>query len=185
MGHPTAVRLRGSTIRGSCCPWSECHPTRPPTSAPLLHRNDGAGLDHHAGRWPTGPVWPQGAGSTVPVRLVDDDLANSLANGGRLDITPVGGRFAPTRRRPDGAVGRALCLAIDPDLLITVNAMTAATSCPARRGHQLPGTPARRHRPGRRIQLAGSIGTLVHRTCVTAAAFCRRPGCLRRVVIEG
>ena len=44
-------------------------------------------------------------GGTIPVRLVDDDLANSLANGGRLD-TLLGSAELVTSRDvdPDGAV---------------------------------------------------------------------------------
>ena len=65
-------------------------------------------------------------GGTVPVRLVDDDLATSLASGGRLDILLSAAEVATSHDvDPDGAVSRALCLAIDPDLLVTVNAMTA------------------------------------------------------------
>lgn len=65
-------------------------------------------------------------GGTIPVRLVDDDLATSLASGGRLDILLSAAEVATSHDvDPDGAVGRALCLAIDPDLLVTVNAMTA------------------------------------------------------------
>lgn len=65
-------------------------------------------------------------GGTIPVRLVDDDLAGSLASGGRLDILLSAAEVATSHDvDPDGAVGRALCLAVDPDLLVTVNAMTA------------------------------------------------------------
>lgn len=62
-------------------------------------------------------------GGTTPVRLMNDDLAVSLAAGGRLDGLLAA---AETAVGPDAAgVDRALCLAIDPDLLVTVNAMTA------------------------------------------------------------
>lgn len=64
-------------------------------------------------------------GGTTPVRLMDDDLATSLAPGGRLDTLLGAAEFATsTPVDPDGQVTRALCLAIDPDLLVTVNAMT-------------------------------------------------------------
>lgn len=65
-------------------------------------------------------------GGTAPIRLIDDDLAGSLATGGRLDtlLTAVDFATSPTVD-PGGEVGRALCLAVDPDLLVTVNAMTA------------------------------------------------------------
>lgn len=121
------------------------------------------------------PVGPGAPGGTVPVRLVDDDLANSLANGGRLDILLSAAEFATNREvDPDGAVGRALCLAIDPDLLITVNAMTGGyvVSDSPDRAAQLPGTPTH---PGTGQAAASSwldrLRTLVHRTCVTPLPF--------------
>ncbi|BCI56189.1 hypothetical protein NIIDNTM18_54670 [Mycolicibacterium litorale] len=65
-------------------------------------------------------------GGTAPVRLVDDQLAASLAPGGRLETLLAAVDFATSPAvDPGGDVGRALCLAIDPDLLVTVNAMTA------------------------------------------------------------
>ena len=65
-------------------------------------------------------------GGTTPVRLMNDDLAVSLAGGGRLDTLLSAAEFATSPAvDPDGQVARALCLAIDPDLLVTVNAMTA------------------------------------------------------------
>ncbi|MGK2866951.1 MAG: hypothetical protein ACSLFA_10000, partial [Mycobacterium sp.] len=64
-------------------------------------------------------------GGTTPVRLLDDELAGSLAAGGRLDTLLSAADFATSAPvDADGAVSRALCLAVDPDLLITVNAMT-------------------------------------------------------------
>ncbi len=87
---------------------------------------------------------PGAPGGTIPVRLVDDDLATSLAAGGRLDILLSAAEVATSHDvDPDGAVSRALCLAVDPDLLVTVNAMTAgyvvsdSSDGPAQR----PGTP--------------------------------------------
>ncbi|MGI9125665.1 MAG: hypothetical protein ACR2JM_13085, partial [Mycobacterium sp.] len=66
-------------------------------------------------------------GGTNPVRLMDDDLAVSLAAGGRLDALLGAAEFAtsPGAIDPGTGVDRALCLAVDPDLLVTVNAMTA------------------------------------------------------------
>lgn len=109
-------------------------------------------------------------GATIPVRLVDDDLATSLAAGGRLDILLSAAEVATSHDvDPDGAVGRALCLAIDPDLLVTVNAMTAgyvvsdAPDGPA----QMPGTPTH---PGMGQAAAtewlNRLRALAHRTCV-------------------
>ncbi len=65
-------------------------------------------------------------GGTTPVRLMNDDLAVSLAPGGRLDTLLSAVDFATSAPvDPGGDTARALCLAIDPDLLVTVNAMTA------------------------------------------------------------
>ena len=66
-------------------------------------------------------------GGTTPVRLMNDDLAVSLAPGGRLDTLLGAAEFATSPGAIDPATGvdRALCLAVDPDLLVTVNAMTA------------------------------------------------------------
>ncbi|WP_414826522.1 hypothetical protein [[Mycobacterium] zoologicum] len=70
-------------------------------------------------------LMPGAAGGTVPVRLIDDDLATSLAPGGRLDALLSAAEFAGSAAVEGGrAVNRALCLAVDPDLLVTVNAMT-------------------------------------------------------------
>jgi hypothetical protein len=64
-------------------------------------------------------------GGTTPVRLIDDDLATSLAPGGRLDTLLSAVDFATSPPvDPGGEVRNAMCLAVDPDLLVTVNAMT-------------------------------------------------------------
>ena len=64
-------------------------------------------------------------GGTTPVRLIDDDLATSLAPGGRLDTLLSAVDFATGPQvDPGGQVRNAMCLAVDPDLLVTVNAMT-------------------------------------------------------------
>ncbi len=109
-------------------------------------------------------------GGTIPVRLVDDDLANSLANGGRLDTLLSAAELATSRDvDPDGAVGRALCLAVDPDLMVTVNAMTGGyvVSNSADGPAQLPGTPTH---PGTGQAAATTwlnrLRALAHRTCV-------------------
>ncbi|EUA07923.1 hypothetical protein I546_4928 [Mycobacterium kansasii 732] len=109
-------------------------------------------------------------GGTIPVRLVDDDLANSLANGGRLDTLLSAAELATSRDvDPEGAVTRALCLAVDPDLLVTVNAMTAGyvVSDSSDGPGQLPGTPTH---PGTGQTAAtiwlNRLRTLAHRTCV-------------------
>ncbi len=109
-------------------------------------------------------------GGSIPVRLADDDLATSLATGGRLDILLSAAEVATSHEvDPDGAVGHALCLAVDPDLLVTVNAMTGgyvvsnSPDGPA----QLPGTPTH---PGTGQVAATTwlnrLRALAHRTCV-------------------
>lgn len=68
---------------------------------------------------------PGAPGGTLPVRLIDDDLASSLAPGGRLETLLSAAEFATSPAVDDtGALNRSLCLAVDPDLLVTVNAMT-------------------------------------------------------------
>lgn len=63
--------------------------------------------------------------TTEQVRLVDDELATSLASGGRLDGLLSAAEFA-TRDTVDRdhALRDSMCLAVDPDLLITVENMT-------------------------------------------------------------
>ena len=109
-------------------------------------------------------------GGTIPVRLVDDDLATSLATGGRLDILLSAAEVATSHDvDPDGAVSRALCLAVDPDLLVTVNAMTAGyvvSNSPDGPAQQ-PGTPTH---PGTgqvaATEWLNRLRALAHRTCV-------------------
>lgn len=62
---------------------------------------------------------------TEKVRLVDDDLAGSLSSGGRLDQLLAAAEYAtgPDVDR-DRRLTDSLCLAVDPDLLITVSNMT-------------------------------------------------------------
>jgi hypothetical protein len=65
-------------------------------------------------------------GGVTPVRLLDDDLASSLAAGGRLDTLLSAIDFATSPAvDPGGQVRSAACLAVDPDLMVTVNAMTS------------------------------------------------------------
>jgi hypothetical protein len=109
-------------------------------------------------------------GGTIPVRLMDDELATSLATGGRLDILLAAAEFASSRDvDPDGAVSRSLCLAVDPDLLVTVNAMTGGyvVSDSPDGSAQQPGTPTH---PGTGQAAAVSwldrLRALAHRMCV-------------------
>jgi hypothetical protein len=113
---------------------------------------------------------PGAPGGAIPVRLVDDDLATSLATGGRLDVLLSAAEVATNHDAdPDGAVGRALCLAVDPDLLVTVNAMSGGyvVSNSPDGSAQQPGTPTH---PGTG-QVAATdwlnrLRALAHRICV-------------------
>jgi hypothetical protein len=109
---------------------------------------------------------PGAPGGTIPVRLMDDELATSLAAGGRLDVLLAAAEFATSRDvDPDGAVSRSMCLAVDPDLLVTVNAMTAGYVVSDTAGQ--PGAPTH---PGTGQAAAVSwlnrLRTLAHRMCV-------------------
>jgi len=125
-------------------------------------------------------------GGTIPVRLVDDELATSLASGGRLDILLSSAEVATSHDvDPDGAVGRALCLAIDPDLLVTVNAMTAGyiVSNSSDGAAQLPGTPAHPGSgQGAAAEWLNRLRALAHRTCVTPLPYAQADlGAVQRV----
>ncbi len=111
-------------------------------------------------------------GGTTPVRLIDDDLATSLAPGGRLDTMLSAVDFATGPQvDPDGQVRSALCLAVDPDLLVTVNAMTGGyvvNDAP----EAGPGTPTH---PGAGQDAAvawlNRLKTLAQRMCVAPTTY--------------
>ncbi|MFR9753712.1 DUF6049 family protein [Nocardia sp. 004] len=71
---------------------------------------------------------PGGIDSTV--QLTDDELATSLDKGGRLDqlLTALEAVIGTTEQGTDwdSTLNTAVCLAIDPDLLLTVRAMTGS-----------------------------------------------------------
>ncbi len=129
-------------------------------------------------------------GGTIPVRLVDDDLATSLAGGGRLDILLSAAEVATSHDiDPDGAVGHALCLAVDPDLLVTVNAMTGGyvVSNSPDSAARLPGTPTH---PGTGQAAAtewlNRLRALAHRTCVAPLPYAQADlDALQRVNDQG
>ena len=109
-------------------------------------------------------------GGTTPVRLIDDELATSLAAGGRLDMLLAAAEFATSRDvDPDGEVSRSMCLAVDPDLLVTVNAMTGGYVGPTAPDAR-PSNPGRRRtrEPGRtrRSNWLNRLRTLAQRMCV-------------------
>ncbi|MGV9798394.1 hypothetical protein ACWDTP_10075 [Mycobacterium sp. NPDC003449] len=111
-------------------------------------------------------------GGTTPIRLIDDDLAASVSAGGRLDTLLSAADFAtgPTVD-PAGQVRSALCLAVDPDLLVTVNAM--AGGYVVNDGPDAgPGTPTR---PGTGQEAAlnwlNRLRGLAQRMCVAPTTY--------------
>ncbi|MEU6560106.1 DUF6049 family protein [Nocardia nova] len=90
---------------------------------------------------PTTMVWPladrprlvAGVPGSVDGKalLTDDELAGELAAGGRLDqlLSALESALRPDPSRDSGrsgpGLGGSLCLAVDPDLLLTVSKMTA------------------------------------------------------------
>lgn len=111
-------------------------------------------------------------GGTTPVRLIDDDLATSLAPGGRLDTLLSAIEFATTPEvDPEGQLRAATCLAVDPDLLVTVNAMTGGYV--VNTGPDAgPGTPTR---PGAGQEAAvawlNRLKALAQRLCVAPTTY--------------
>ncbi|AFM19998.1 hypothetical protein Mycch_5314 [Mycolicibacterium chubuense NBB4] len=127
-------------------------------------------------------------GGTTPVRLVDDDLATSLAAGGRLDTLLSAIDFATSPQvDPGGEVTRAMCLAVDPDLLITINAMTAGYVVNDASDAGLRTTPTH---PGTGQQAAidwlNRLKGLAKRMCVAPTTFAQADlDALRRVADPG
>ncbi len=126
------------------------------------------------------PGVPGGAG---PVRLMNDDLAVSLAPGGRLDTLLAGAEFAtsPDAIDPSAGLDRTLCLAVDPDLLVTVNAMTAGYLV-----SEAPDGLGTASRPGTGQAAAtawlGRLRQLAAKLCVTATPYAQADlGALHRV----
>lgn len=93
-----------------------------------------------------------------PLTLADERLADELAAGGRLDSLVEAARTAEA----DTKVSSSLCLAIDPDLVATVDAMT--------RGYQVAGGA-----PGKGVETAknwlGRLKALVAGRCVVTVPF--------------
>ncbi len=110
-------------------------------------------------------------GGVTPVRLTDDALAASLAPGGRLDTLLSSADFATgSAVDPGGEMNNALCLAVDPDLLVTVNAMAG--------GYVVADNPADRNSPthpgtGQAAALAwlDRLRTLARRMCVAPTTY--------------
>src|SRR6201996_299509 len=103
---------------------------------------------------------PRGPGGAPP----------GVATGGRWEVLLPAPEFATSHEvDPDGAVSRSVCLAVDPDLLVTVNAMTAGyvvSNSPAGPAQE-PGTPTH---PGAGQAAAATwlnrLRVLAHRMCV-------------------
>ncbi|MEU9808612.1 DUF6049 family protein [Mycobacterium sp. NPDC050853] len=110
---------------------------------------------------------PGQPGGPTPVRLLDDQLERSLSPGGRLDALLGALEFATDAAvDPKGDLGRTVCMAIDPDLLVTVNEMTL--------GYQVldnSADPTGPVHPGTGQGLAAGwldrLRALAKRTCVT------------------
>lgn len=122
-------------------------------------------------------------GGTTPVRLTDDELATSLAAGGRLDtlLSAVDFAISPAVD-PDGQTRGALCLAVDPDLLVTVNAMTAGyvVNDDPEGGLNSPTHPGTGQDAA--VNWLGKLRTLAQRSCVTPTVYAQADlGALARV----
>jgi hypothetical protein len=122
-------------------------------------------------------------GGSTPVRLIDDELASSLAAGGRLDTLLAAADFATSPTvDPDGQTRSAFCLAVDPDLLVTINAMTAGyavNDAPAG-GMNSPTHPGAGQDAA--INWLGRLRALAQRTCVTPTVYAQADlGALARV----
>jgi hypothetical protein len=122
-------------------------------------------------------------GGTTPVRLVDDDLASSLGEGGRLDTLLTAIDFATSPEvDPGGQVRSAACLAVDPDLLVTVNAMTMGYVVNDDPGGGLtspthPGTGQ-----DAAVNWLNRLKALAQRMCLTPSVYAQADlGALRRV----
>ncbi|WP_006242280.1 DUF6049 family protein [Mycolicibacterium tusciae] len=111
-------------------------------------------------------------GGTTPIRFIDDDLATSLASGGRLDTLLAAVEFATGPQvDPDENVRLTTCLAVDPDLLVSVNAMTGGYV--VNDGPDAgPGTPTH---PGAGQDAAvawlNRLRTLAQRMCVASTTY--------------
>jgi hypothetical protein len=122
-------------------------------------------------------------GGTAPVRLRDDDLAASLAKGGRLDTLLDAIDFATSPPvDPGGQVRSAVCLAVDPDLLVTVNAMTGGyvVNDNPSGGINSPTTPGTGQQAA--IDWLNRLRALGQRLCVTPTVYAQADlGALQRV----
>ncbi|NLU84497.1 DUF6049 family protein [Rhodococcus sp. HNM0569] len=129
--YPMLVNVNGTPDYGGAARLDEARFLLPVTSLP----GDGAKQADTSSPVGMTVVWPfadepkRAAGMpgspTEPTRLVDDTLATSLADGGRLDGL-LAAVEEQTRENQDRthALRSSMCLAVDPDLLGTVEDMT-------------------------------------------------------------
>lgn len=111
-------------------------------------------------------------GGTTPARLADDDLATSLAPGGRLDTLLSAADFATSPRvDPSGQVRSAMCLAVDPDLLVTVNAMTVGYVVVDSPDAGLTGTTHPGTGQEAAVNWLSRLKALAQRLCVTSSVY--------------
>jgi hypothetical protein len=157
-------------------------PPEPSTRAPDPLSDDGGFVPPDTSRptritmlWPLAdkPRLVAGApGGTTPVRLTDDDLASSLSGGGRLDTLLSAVDFATSPAvDPGGQVRSATCLVVDPDLLVTVNAMTSgyAVNDAADAGPNSPTHPGTGQDAA--TNWLGRLKALAQRMCVTSSVY--------------
>lgn len=127
--YPLLVNVNGTPDFGGPARLDDSRFLLPVISTPF-------GAQQSIGPTPTTLLWPLAApaalvggvpGSTDEVTLTNDSLAGSLAAGGRLDglVGALSDALdAETRRGGTTPLADSVCLAIDPDLLVTVVNMT-------------------------------------------------------------
>ena len=130
--HPTTAHPPASTTPASCCRCSGCRPSPRPTRRPTrCRRRRARHLQTRAAHHAVAAGRPAAAGARRAGR--HHPGAADRRRPGRPRWPPAAGSTSccpppsspPARRRPRRRRSRsALCLAVDPDLLVTVNAMT-------------------------------------------------------------
>ena len=115
--------------------------------SPFPRRRTHRWRSRRSGHWPTAPRLVAGVTGPLIGRalLTDDDLTGELKSGGRLDqlLATLESVLRPEAGRDSARTGLAasLCLAIDPDLLLTVSAMAT--------GYQVLASPSDPYGPTR------------------------------------
>lgn len=127
--YPLLVNVNGTPDFGGPARLDDSRFLLPVISTPF-------GAQQSSGPTPTTLLWPLAAptalvggapGSVDEVTLTSDSLAASLASGGRLDglVGALSGALdSESRRGGDRPLAESVCVAIDPDLLVTVVNMT-------------------------------------------------------------